>query len=157
MSAEGTGSDPTAPRRGGSFVLLSIVLIVLIGGGVASFLLLWPKLHAEPRGEQPPIYFALDPGLIVNFEGGGRVRYLQVGIEFQTHDPAAVEAFAQHAPVVRNSLIMLLSDQSYEELVTREGKEALRQAALAEVQAVMTERYGSPAVETLYFTNFVMQ
>ncbi|HEY8519067.1 MAG TPA: flagellar basal body-associated FliL family protein [Gammaproteobacteria bacterium] len=157
MSAEGTGSTTAAPRRGW-LILLPIVLIGLFGGAAAGYVLLTQKLQAAgPLAQRPPIYFALEPGLIVNFDGGGRVRYLQIGIEFQTRDPKAAEAFAQHAAVVRNNLIMLLSEQSYEQLITREGKEALREAALAEVQSVMSELYGDPAVETLYFTNFVMQ
>jgi flagellar protein FliL len=33
-------------------------------------------------------------------------------------------------PVIRNNLIMLLSDKTYEELNSREGKEAARQEVL---------------------------
>jgi flagellar basal body-associated protein FliL len=37
--------------------------------------------------------------------------------------------------VIRNNLIMLLSDQSQDELMTREGKEALQAQALEESPA----------------------
>ena len=58
---------------------------------------------------------------------------------------------------IRDALIFLLSEQSYDALSTREGKDALRTAALEAIQNVMQQRYGAPAVESLYFTSFVMQ
>ena len=59
--------------------------------------------------------------------------------------------------MLRSNLILLLSDQSQDTLLSREGKEALRAEALAEIQRVMTELGGRPVVEALYFTSFVMQ
>ena len=52
---------------------------------------------------------------------------------------------------------MLFSGQEFEALQTPEGKEALRQASLAEVQKVMQEKIGKPGVEQVLFTDFVMQ
>jgi len=74
-----------------------------------------------------------------------------------TYDETAVHALEKHAPVLRSDLILLLSDQSQETLLSREGKEALRAEALAEIQRAMKELSGDPTVESLYFTNFVMQ
>jgi flagellar FliL protein len=164
VSAESIDAVPAeagAPPRKRGKLLIGIAVLLLAAGGAGAWYFLQPAptdaaVENAPSAA-PPLYFVLDPGLVVNFEGGGRVRYLQLGIELQTRDPRALEALKLHAPVVRNNLILLLSGQSYEQLLTREGKEALRAAALAEVQAVLQERYGSPAVDTLYFTNFVMQ
>jgi flagellar FliL protein len=52
--------------------------------------------------------------------------------------------------------VLLLSRQIYEDLVPNEGKEALRQQALAEVQSVLEAQIGKPGVDDLYFSNFVM-
>jgi flagellar FliL protein len=52
---------------------------------------------------------------------------------------------------------MLFSGQEPSVLNTREGKEQLRTDALAEIQKVMKAETGKPAVESVFFTSFVMQ
>ena len=68
-----------------------------------------------------------------------------------------IEAVEQHNPVIRNNLLMLVGGADLATLSTREGKEALRARALAEVQAVVEAQTGEKGVEDLYFTSFVVQ
>lgn len=162
MSGEQDTSAAAAqkqPRRGAKWAFVALVLVLAAAAGGAWQLGFIGSGAAAGGVEQAPEpnYFTLEPELIVNFAGGGRARYLQLGIELMTYDADAVAALELHAPVLRNNLILLLSDKTYDELISREGKEQLAATALEEVRAVMTARYGSPAVETLYFTNFVMQ
>jgi flagellar FliL protein len=105
----------------------------------------------------PPIYLDIDSNMVVNFQGGGRLRYLQIGVQVMTRDPAAVEALQAHVPLLRNNLILLFSEQTYETLSSRDGKDALRDAALAEVRGVLPESYQGSGIESVYFTRFVMQ
>lgn len=161
-SPDNAAAAPPPKKRG----WLGIVLIALVtlggGGGAAWYFLLAPKGEAvegeeahETHGD--PIYFTLADNLVVNFRSPGGTRFLQVGIDLMTYDETAAHALEKHAPVLRSNLILLLSDQSQESLLSREGKEALRADALAEVQRDMTELHGKPTVESLYFTSFVMQ
>ena len=60
-------------------------------------------------------------------------------------------------PVIRNTMIMLLSNKDYEFIRTRQGKEALRMEVLEEIQGVLREQIGSPGIEAVYFTNFMVQ
>ena len=63
-------------------------------------------------------------------------------------------------PAVRNSLVMLLSRQVFEELATNEGKEKLRTEALDAVKEVVkkqTNKKTAQAVKDLYFSSLVMQ
>lgn len=156
--SDAKSSSSGAPRGGAVWAIVALLLVAGLAAG-AAFQLGWigPRIASGEEKPRQPLYFTLGPELIVNFEGGGRARYLQLGIELMTYDEKALPALELHAPVLRNNLILLLSDKTYEELITREGKEKLAAAALEEVRDAMTERYGSPAVETLYFTNFVMQ
>jgi flagellar protein FliL len=63
-----------------------------------------------------------------------------------------------HDPMIRNDLLFLLSNQQYEMISTREGKEQLRTQALETVAKVITAEGGDGKnVEQLYFTSFVMQ
>ena len=52
---------------------------------------------------------------------------------------------------------MLFGSQDAQALRSREGKEALRQEVLGEIQRVLEERIGEQGIEEAYFTSFVMQ
>lgn len=109
----------------------------------------------EPKG--PPQYVAIEPSLIASVADGHVMRFLQVDVQLMTRDPEAVAAIQTHEPVIRNNLLMLFSAQQLEALKTMEGKEALRGRALKEVQQVLAAQAGSPGVDDLYFTGFVIQ
>lgn len=114
------------------------------------------KKAKEPKA--PAVYVKFDPPFVVNFEAKGVMRFLQVGVEVMTRDPATAELIKSNAPVLRNDLLMLLGNQSYETISTREGKEQLRGEALKAVAKIITDEGGTAKnVEQLYFTSFVMQ
>jgi len=159
-----TAAEPVERKgRGWLWWLLPCVLLLAAAGvGAAWYAGLIGASVTDEGGlavpaEKPPLYHTLDESLVVNFRTPGRARYLQVGIELMTRDRSALETLKNHNPVIRNNLIMLFSDKSFEELSSREGKENLQREALAEVQRVMQLHHGSPAVESLYFTGFLMQ
>ncbi|HEU4620524.1 MAG TPA: flagellar basal body-associated FliL family protein [Gammaproteobacteria bacterium] len=165
MTAEAAASpDSTEPGAGGGRrgLWIALALLVLAGGGGAAawfggFIGKGETAAGGQAAQKPPLYFTLDDNLVVNFRKGGGARYLEVGIELMTREPATLEALKTQTPVIRNNLILLLGDQTYETLATREGKEALRAAALAEVRSALGETGADPGVESLYFTTFVMQ
>jgi flagellar FliL protein len=103
------------------------------------------------------IYLPIDPAFVVNFASQGKARFLQVTVEVMTRDPAVPDKVKLHMPVIRNNLMLLFSDQSYDSISTLEGKEALREQALEVVQQILEEETGDPGVEAVYFTSFVMQ
>jgi flagellar FliL protein len=75
-----------------------------------------------------------------------------------TRDPAIETLIKDNDPRVRNDLLMILSNQTYETVASAEGKEALRTRCLDAVRAIVAEMKGDPKkVEALYFTSFVMQ
>jgi len=111
---------------------------------------------ATPAG--PPLYVALDPPFVTNFEAEQMVRFLQVTVQVMTRDPATVEALKANDPVIRNDLLLLLGNQKYADISAREGKERLREEALATVRRDLTGAGANgEKVEAVYFTSFVMQ
>ncbi|ABI56327.1 flagellar basal body-associated FliL family protein [Alkalilimnicola ehrlichii MLHE-1] len=145
-------------------ILLIAILVVLlaVGGAVAAYLtgMIGSVGNDEPQVEQAldePIYIELDPALTVNFERGGRISYLQARVQLETRYASVEEAIDRHMPVIRNNLLDLFADQDYQEVNTRAGREALRQAALEEVNQVLAERGVEQRLEAVYFTRFVMQ
>jgi flagellar FliL protein len=101
-------------------------------------------------------YFAIDPPLVVNFEDGAAVRFLQITMEVMSKDPKAIESVQKNVPLIRNNLLLLMSNRDYQSLMSREGKEKLRQEALTEVKAIQKKQDG-PLIDDLLFTSFVVQ
>lgn len=157
---------------------VAVALIILsIGGTVVALKFLSPE---QPAGESatkepehtalaPAIYYEMKPNFTINFNVNGRQRYLQAAITLLYRDPLLEELLKLHMPAIRNGLVMLLSAKNFDELQTPEGKEQLREEALAVVrnqlqkeQEALTaqgnaDKVSSANVEQVLFTNFVMQ
>jgi flagellar FliL protein len=113
--------------------------------------------HGEEGGSgKTAVYYAIDPPLVVNFEDGSVVRFLQITMEVMAHDQKVIESVQKNIPVIRNNLLLLMSNRNYQSMMSREGKEKLRQEALTEIRAVQ-KKEGSPDVDDLLFTSFVVQ
>ena len=102
-------------------------------------------------------FIPLNPPIIVNIMDGERIRHMQVIIEIKLVDPANSAKIDLHKGPIRHELILLLSSQDASTISTSLGKEQLRKDALAATQKVLEELEGSPIVEALYFTNFIIQ
>jgi flagellar protein FliL len=99
----------------------------------------------------------LAPDFVINFrDKNDRPKFMKAELSVATKDPEAEKAIERHMPAIRNSLVLLLSRQVYDDLVPNEGKEKLRSEALAAVQGVLQAQTGKPGIEDLYFANFVM-
>jgi flagellar protein FliL len=155
--------EATPPKKGKGKLLAMIVTAVVILAGLAGGAV-W-LLSGEPEEEAgtteqtagPTVYKEIQPALVVNFQGPGRVRYMQVGVVISATDQRALDAVDRHMPVIRNNLIMLLSDKTYEDLNSREGKEQARLEVLDGIRQVLVERTGDASIDSVYFTSFVMQ
>ena len=113
--------------------------------------------EAAKEAVKPAFYVELDPPLVVNFDDSQSVRFLQVSMQLLVREEHAGETVKLHSPVIRNNLLQVLNGRDYHELMTREGKEKLRQECLKEVQKILTKMAGAPIVDDLYFTSFVVQ
>ncbi|MFO7602898.1 MAG: flagellar basal body-associated FliL family protein [Gammaproteobacteria bacterium] len=161
------GTDKKAGK--GKLILIIVMVTLLISGGTVAGLYFSGMLGGGPdaaSGEQnddaavttgPAIYFELKPEFVVNFDGQQGANYLQVDIQLMTRDAAVLKTLQDHAPLIRNNILLLLSGQQYAELRTLAGKEKMRAEVLATVQAVVEAEYGKPAIESVFFTSFIMQ
>ncbi|MEJ0087860.1 MAG: flagellar basal body-associated FliL family protein [Pseudomonadota bacterium] len=158
--AEGEEGAEGAPRS--KKLLFIIIGAVLLAGGAGAYFFLKggePKDVAKKEAVVlPPIYVNLDPPFVVNFEAEAAVRFLQVTVSVMTREPHVEEILKKNDPRIRNDLLMLLGNQKYDTISTREGKEKLQADALEAVRAVVKSAGGEPEkIEALYFTAFVMQ
>jgi len=111
----------------------------------------------KKKSSEEPIYYAFDPAFVVNFNDGRNIRYLQLKMEVMTYDDSVVEDLEKHMPVIRNNLIMMLSNLDYGVINTVAGKRKLQDEALTEIKSILLDKTGREGVEEVYFTGFVMQ
>jgi flagellar FliL protein len=142
-------------------ISVTATLLLAAGGAAAYFYMAGDKPPAVAGEEQvaeaeeklDPIFLKLNPPIVVNFSHRGNLRYLQTTLELMHTDQDVIDDLTLNTPVIRNNLIMLLSDQSFEELSSKSAKEDLRLKISDSVGEVVA---AEPPVE-IYLTSFVMQ
>lgn len=127
---------------------------------VAAFVSLWLPLSLQAQqgsdDNRINMYVDLKPAFVVNFGGVGKLRYLKTSITLRI-DGRGQSSLRKHMPYIRHTLVMLLTRSSDESMTSMEGKETLRQEALAAVQAVLEAEEGQHFVTDLLFSSFVVQ
>lgn len=116
------------------------------------------EIPVEPVNLDPALYVPLDPALVVSvFSNDGESHFLQINVQAMSRVQDHADAIRDHAPAIRNSFLFVISNHSYDDVLSPEGKEALRHTMLAAAQDVMRQNIGEAAIEDLYFTSFVAQ
>jgi len=132
--------------------------VLLITAAVSLWLPL--SLQAQEEGEAADktvnMYVDLKPAFVVNYGGVGKLRYLKTSITLRI-DGRGQSGLRKHMPYIRHTLVMLLTRASDEDMSSMEGKEMLRQNALAAVQGVLEAEEGQHFITDLLFSSFIVQ
>jgi flagellar protein FliL len=184
MADDADAPTPPAPQKSGGFmgklvngigIFVLTLGAVVVGGTINGKLHPTPEYKLDKDGRITPVaatsaggghgeegegksamYYAIDPPLVVNFEDGSVVRFLQITMEVMAANQKAIDSVQKNIPLIRNNLLLLMSNRNFQSMMSREGKEKLRSEALAEIRAVQ-KKEGSPDVDDLLFTSFVVQ
>ena len=168
MARNQAGAQPSAPvqepekkRKPLILICVGLVALLLSAAGLTYALISGSDKTATTEAAEPvrlpALYQPLEPAFTVNYAHGGRQRYMQVSVVLMGRDPQALAAAAEHSPLIRNQLVMLFSGADFDQLSTAEGKELLREQATAAVQNLMEQEIGGPTIESVLFTNLVLQ
>jgi len=167
MAKKQAESEMEATAASGKKRLLWIVLVLLlVGGGAGGWVWYSGMLGADANGDAAsleesakpvmPVYLALER-FTVNFDRRGKMSFLQTDVQLMAYDPAVLEAVRVRMPAIRNRLILLLTSQDSESLLTIEGKEMLRAEVASAVREVLGDENGAEALQEAFFTSFVLQ
>ncbi len=159
--------ESAAEESGGgkkNIIIFAVVLLVAIGASVGGTLFF---LGSEEAVEVPDtvvtnkpqtaIYHNMRPPYIINYLSGAKPRYLQAEFSVMARNEAAIEGVILHMPLIRSQIVGYLGEQSFLELQTQEGKEAVRRDIVDQVNETLAEHQIQPGIESIYFTNFVLQ
>ncbi|MGK0248599.1 MAG: flagellar FliL protein [Oleispira sp.] len=149
-------------------IVVATVLLIAMGVGATIFLMSGDSDESEGEGEGevtevveeislPAQYIKMKPRFIVNFNVGIRQRFLQTSIEIMTRSQDVVDVIELHNPMLRNTIIRILSEQDFKNLRTPEGRGALKAQLKEQLVAVVKAEADIEGIEAVLFTDFVMQ
>lgn len=189
MADEELELDVNEKKGGKKTIILIVVGILLLNGiGIGAWMFLGSSnedkgsSHTADKKESlagPLKYLTMVPEFIVNFGPGSKVRYLQVDLQISTRNEDSLATVNTYRPVIRNDILVVLSDVRYEDLKDRAGKEALQQRLLNTINKVIVavehtatqseqkdangdehsnqdEPVKGP-IENVFYTSFIMQ
>lgn len=152
MADEELELDVEKPKSKKTLIIVIAVVLLLNVAGIGTWLYLTSEdsSSGEEKTEQallPLHYQTLEPEFTINFPPGGKARYLQIDLQVATRDPSALAVVSTYKPVIRNDILVAMSNVSYEELTTRAGKEMLQKKILNTINRIVSEAIHSAASE----------
>jgi flagellar FliL protein len=141
-----------------------LLLLVVLGGGLVSFLFssssgdspFMEKMKGmffgwkKTGGAATVAFYKMEP-FLVNLADPGQPRYLKVTLHVETHQKG--EEFEKRLPQTRDSVLTILCSKNSKDIMTSEGKNALREEIKEKMNHLLTET----KVQNIYFTEFVIQ
>ncbi|MBI9111193.1 flagellar basal body-associated protein FliL [Maridesulfovibrio ferrireducens] len=165
--AEENGQE--AKKKGSmlKWIILVLLLAVLGGGGFFAY----QKFFAgapEDAAEVSKTEEAVDPNaaplpgdgftvtlptFVVNLADPLGRRYLKLGIDVEVISEEAVAELNKKEPMVKDTLILLLSSKTFQDLSSMENKILLKKEIVDRLNQIM----GGAKVSQVYFTDMVIQ
>jgi len=159
------GADKKKPI--GMIIGIIVGLLVLGGGGYYAYITFFQEkpakedVPAEGEGTAKEdakkelnlgVMFPLDP-LIVNLAGSQGKRFLKVTISFELSTPEVHAELKENIQKVTDSILVLLSSKTFEDVYSVQGKFKLKDEVTTRVNRFLVVGH----VKEAYFTEFIIQ
>jgi flagellar FliL protein len=164
---EKAGEEDAPKKSMLKWIILGGVLIALGAGGFfgwrvfsnpgdpeeASEELVTEEIQVEEE-EAEKVILQLEPVVanLVDKLSMGK-RYLKITIALELNNEKAMEKVSRYQPQIKDTILMLLTSQTFDEIRTIEGKLDLKQTLLTRINQAV----GNRIVHRIYFTEFVVQ
>ena len=151
----------------GMIIGIIVGLLVLGGGGYYAYITFFQEkpveeeVPAEGEGAAKEeakeevnlgLMFPLDP-LIVNLAGSQGKRFLKVTISFELSTPEVHAELKENIQKVTDSILVLLSSKTFEDVYSVQGKFKLKDEVTTRVNRFLVVGH----VKEAYFTEFIIQ
>ncbi len=146
-------------------IIGAAVLIILIGGGVTAYLLMKSAENEESAdpGQRVPVPVVnpqADIGptvdiaeFVVNIISDQETHYVKSALTIELTNEQAKDEMNRRMPQVRDAILLLVSNKTFEELRDLQGKKQLKAELLSKINALMQ----TGQAKSIYFTEFVVQ
>ncbi len=146
-------------------IIAAVLLVLLIGGGVAGFLMMKNNKQEEetdPAQEVPVPEISEETEVgpmieitefIANIISEDNNHYVKAAMSLELTNEAAKEEATLRMPQIRDSVLLLIGNKTYDELHDLQGKKQLKAEILSKINGYLQ----SGKVRAIYFTDFVVQ
>jgi flagellar FliL protein len=111
------------------------------------------KKADEAKKKEPPTIYPLEP-FIVNISDGQNIRYLKLKVELDvTAGEEAKAELDRYLAPLRDSILVLLTSKTLQDVQDLPGKNRLREEILATASKILPPG----KIHRVYFTDFVVQ
>lgn len=161
-----TESSETGGSKKKLFIIIGLVsLVLLIGAAVAGYLLFMkepPPEEKDPGMEVPvpQINAQAEIGPMVNIEefivniiSDENNHYVKASLTIELSSEPSKEELEKRMPQIRDAILLLVGNKTFEELQDLQGKKQLKAELLSKINAIL---YTGQA-KSIYFTDFVVQ
>ena len=160
---EGGKAAAEKPKSLVKWIVLAVVVAALAGGGFVGYRMFLgtpdageaSAAAATAKNEPEKGIICPMDSFIVNLidRSGQGKRYLKTTIQLEVADEENQLRVKEYEAQLRDTILLLLSSQTFEQVSTLEGKLSLKQALLISINQFL----GANRVRRLYFTEFVVQ
>lgn len=150
-AAPATATPEGGAKKSKKMLFIIIAAVVLAGGGGGGYVW-WSKKKAaeqaaaeeaddEPQAKvaapgTPPMFLPLEP-FTANLADRDAERFAQIGISLEVPDQKAADQIKQFMPIVRNNVLLAISDKTADQLKARDGKTKLADEVQREIAVAL--------------------
>lgn len=115
------------------------------------------KKKKNKNKDEPPAFINMDP-FTVNLADTEQERFLQISMVIEVAGDAAAEEIKKHMPLVRDTILKLLSSSKSVDLRSAEGKQKLADLIISSIEKVAShDDIEIPDIDKVFFTAFIIQ
>lgn len=148
------------------FIIIIVILVLVVGGGIAAWY--FTKTKPAPEESQNPGDNVPVPQLeqsseigpmvdieefVVNIISGDTAHYVKASLTVELTNENAKTEVENRMPQMRDTVLMLIGNKTYEELQDLQGKKQLKAELMSNINSFLQ----TGKVKSIYFTNFVVQ
>ena len=143
-------------------IIMAVALVILGGGGFFAYTKLMASKpavdesqQAEAKKEPPDSIGEMHAmgSFTVNLADPKGKRYIKLKLELEMDSPGALERVQKATPKLRDTVIVMLTSLSFEEVMTPEGKIRIRDELLVRFNQILKPE----RLKNIYFTEFLVQ
>ncbi|WP_112480505.1 flagellar basal body-associated protein FliL [Vibrio variabilis] len=167
MAEESLQPAKTNSKKMLIIIVAAVVVLLGVGGGAYWFLSsddtesASTSTQSASGGAAAPVdpisYVNLAQPFVFNASGKQRDRMVQIKVQLMVRGLDNESQARYHSPLIESTLLSTFASATVEQLRSTTGRVELRDQATSDVQASLSQVVGSPVVERVLFTDFVIQ
>ncbi len=153
-------------KKGGKLKVIILVVVFLLlggGGGAAAVFFLGGKDEASAEEAEPPPPEIVDPIFVkvgpmtVNIQSMRGDRLLYTSLMLKVGDETTEKFLLTQMPDINNRMLILLSQQTAEELNAIEGKQMVAEKILTTLREPFADPQPELVIDSVFFQDFIVQ